>query len=509
MTGQFDDATLAAAAAAGDSAALGLIYDRYGGRLLGLCMSMLRSRADAEDCLQDVFVVAATRLRDLREPELLRSWLFAVARHECLARLDRRRREVPVDEIPDLAETGGDLPATALLDAELAALLRDAAAGLSDRDRLVLELAHRQELSGEELARAIGVPRSTAYTLVDRARATAVRAIGALLVARSNRGQCPRLALILSGWDGKLTALHRKQIARHIDDCEVCDGRRNRIATPAAILGQGQAAIAGFVVLRPQILAAAGRAWHGGGGSAGSVGAHGGVGTAGKAQNWVNGWPPADFRSSVPHRDRHQGHGDDNGDGQGQGQGSQQGPRLGRGPLVLLVALLILVVFGTAAGALVYQNRNKQPALSFTGNPSSTAVPKPPPTATLRSAPAAPASSRAANTVTPPPPTATTRTAPARTATPTTTATPNSTIWVLTVYTAHGSVSVNINGSASTCLPGHVKTPCSYSVPNGQSVAVTIPDDNGSFSSPAGCTNTGPDCDFTMKTDTAVRVAVS
>ena len=132
-------------------------------------------------------------------------------------------------------------------------------AGLSDRDRLLLELADRQQLSGDELAGALGVPRATAYTLVGRARATARNSIGALLVARTGRAECPELDQLLTGWDGQLTTLRRKQIARHIDKCEICSEQRKRVATPLALLGEGRAFAADLVALRMRILRPRGR----------------------------------------------------------------------------------------------------------------------------------------------------------------------------------------------------------------------------------------------------------
>ena len=495
-----DDATLAQAAASGDSTALGLVYDRYSGRLLGFCTTMLRSRADAEDCLQDVFVIAATKLKDLREPALLRSWLFAVARHECLARLDRRRREVPVDEIPDRAAPGADVPAAAALDAELGALLRDAEAGLSDRDRLLLELADRQGLDGEELARAVGVPRSTAYTLVARARTTAARSIGALLVARTGRGSCAELDQILAGWDGQLTALRRKQIARHIDGCETCEARRRRIATPAALLGEGQAFAAGYIGLRTRILNAsshahaiatgraypprvdAGAAANSGGGVGGGVGA--GVGSG----DWIGGWPPADSEFAA-HDHQH---------------------RLKSARLVL-AALLLLIIAGTAIGTLTYWAHHKQPAtLVITG--ATTGAPRtPPPTvqATATPSPTAPTSTQ--STAHTPPAVATTRAAPTKTPTPTATSTSTqgtltATVWTLLIYTGHDSATVNYGGASTDCLPGHINVPCSYTLPEGEQVAITA---DNTFTAPASCTSTGEDCDITMTTNITVRLTGS
>ena len=250
------DAELALLAAGGDQAALGAIFDRYAPRLLAFCTSMLRRRADAEDCLQDVFVIAATRLTGLREPERLRSWLFSVARHECLGRIEKGGREVPVDTIPDTPSAEPDHPADHVLDAELAEVLAAAVAGLPERDRLALELADRQGLPTDEVAAVLGMSPPSAYKVLTRARAGARRSLGALLVARTGRGDCPELALLLADWHGPLTPLLRKRVARHIDGCEICAERQRRVATPAALLGSGPA-FAVPITLRSKILVAA------------------------------------------------------------------------------------------------------------------------------------------------------------------------------------------------------------------------------------------------------------
>ena len=96
-----DDGELARAAAGGDSVAFGAIYDRYADRLFDFCVGMLRDREAAADCVQDVFVTAATKLTLLREPDRLRSWLYAIARHEAIGRLNARRREDLTDTMPD------------------------------------------------------------------------------------------------------------------------------------------------------------------------------------------------------------------------------------------------------------------------------------------------------------------------------------------------------------------------------------------------------------------------
>lgn len=178
-----DDATLARAAAAGDRIAFAEIYDRYADRLHDFCVGMLRDREAAADCVQDVFVTAATKLVQLREPDRLRSWLYAIARSEALSRIRARKREHLSEDLPDMPSGEADM-ATLAARGELADLIREASNGLTDRDRVVLELAYRQGLDGPELAEALGVTPRNANTLVERLRDTIARSLGALLLCK-------------------------------------------------------------------------------------------------------------------------------------------------------------------------------------------------------------------------------------------------------------------------------------------------------------------------------------
>ena len=233
------DAELARAAAAGDRRAFATIYDRYADRLHDFCVGMLRDRDAAADCVQDVFCTAATQLPKLREPDRLRPWLYAIARNEALRCIRDRRREQVSDELPEEASHDAG-PDTLAARNELADLIAEAAGGLVDRDRTVLELAYRHGLDGPELANALEVSPGTANKMVSRLRNTIESSLGALLVARRAQhtaDKCAELGAILADWDGRFSVLMRKRISRHIESCSTCEEERRRLVNPVALLG--------------------------------------------------------------------------------------------------------------------------------------------------------------------------------------------------------------------------------------------------------------------------------
>src|SRR6266567_3486728 len=231
-----EDPEVVAAIVAGDPAGLAEAYDRYAMPLFSYCRSFLREPADAADAVQDTFLVATAKLRDLREPAKLRSWLYAVARNECRRRLRAGNALSGLEEAADMPTQTAEIGA-ATDRAELQQLVRAAIAGLNPRERDVIELSLVHELDGDELAAALGVSRNHVHALLSRARSQLERSLGALIVARTGRAACADLNAMLTGWDGQLTVLMRKRISRHIEQCEVCGERKRRELTPGLFAG--------------------------------------------------------------------------------------------------------------------------------------------------------------------------------------------------------------------------------------------------------------------------------
>ena len=230
------DRDLVAAIVAGDPGGLAAAYDRYASALYAYCRTMLRDPEDAADALQDTFVVAAQKLDGLRDRDRFRPWLYAVARNECLRRVRSRQSTVELDQAGEVSDDGVDVDAS-LRDADIRGLIWSAIQGLNEGEREVFELSVRHELEGADLAAALGVSQNHAHALLSRARGTLEKSLGALLVARTGKEDCPELAEILEGWDGELTPLLRKRVNRHVEQCDICGERKKRELRPEALLG--------------------------------------------------------------------------------------------------------------------------------------------------------------------------------------------------------------------------------------------------------------------------------
>ena len=235
------DSQLVTAYLSGDRNALASMYDLYAPGLYDTAAAMLSDRHDAADMVQDVFCIAAERLNQLRDPDRLKPWLYAVLRNEVYRRTKKRKRATPTDfqseTVPDVvAAFDPNAEGAAASYDELAELVRSAAAGLDERDRLVLELSVRQGLSGTDLADALGVSAEQSYSLVHRMRDRIEKSLGAFTVAKMGSQDCNELATIISGWNGEFSVLIRKRVARHIDECSICEKTRSKYA-PLALFG--------------------------------------------------------------------------------------------------------------------------------------------------------------------------------------------------------------------------------------------------------------------------------
>lgn len=146
------------------------LAETYSGLLFRVAYSVLRSRAEAEDVAQDVFVRILKRSPDLLTVRDLRVWLVRITWN---LSIDRRRRIRPEQIDEDFAKSlvATNAPADeALGDAQrMKAVLRELEK-LPRAERQVLLLSTVEELETPEVAKVLGRSESAVRALLFRAR---------------------------------------------------------------------------------------------------------------------------------------------------------------------------------------------------------------------------------------------------------------------------------------------------------------------------------------------------
>jgi RNA polymerase sigma factor (sigma-70 family) len=145
------------------------LFALHNGEIFGYLLRMVRDGDLAADLTQDTFVKAYRRYDTLQEPEHARAWLYQIAHRVALD--DIRHRKI-IRMIPWTGESRGAAPSAEHLyiDARLSGPMHRALARMPERQRSALLLAELQDLSGLELAAALGVSHVAARALLTRAR---------------------------------------------------------------------------------------------------------------------------------------------------------------------------------------------------------------------------------------------------------------------------------------------------------------------------------------------------
>jgi RNA polymerase sigma factor (sigma-70 family) len=221
-----DDRQLAASLHGAGGKALTKIYGIYGARLYDYCHTYLRDKADAAGAVHDSLIAAQQHIAKLREAEQLRGWLYAIARKECLRRLDDRQVRVEPHEIALTDDDLGLDPGERTRRAEFRELVLSALATLIGREREAVILTARHDLDAWQLARIFGVSVNQAAALVEQASDDLEIAFTATLVARTGREHCPSINALIDVWPPAAETCRR--LIRHIDACPMCSENHQR-----------------------------------------------------------------------------------------------------------------------------------------------------------------------------------------------------------------------------------------------------------------------------------------
>ncbi len=145
------------------------LFARHHAEIYAYLMRMMRDGDLAADLAQDTFMRAYRALESLEDRAKARAWLYQIAHRIALDEIRHRRI---VRFLPLVGESYGAAPSAEHLAMEmrLSGPLARALARIPERQRAALLMAEVGDLSGLELAAALGVSHVAARALLTRAR---------------------------------------------------------------------------------------------------------------------------------------------------------------------------------------------------------------------------------------------------------------------------------------------------------------------------------------------------
>jgi RNA polymerase sigma-70 factor (ECF subfamily) len=159
---------------AGDTSAFESLMVHYEPYILGLLWRITGDRTTAEDLCQDSFLKVLKGLHSFRFQSSFKTWIFRIAHNTATDFLRGRRPEsehddgTALEEIP--AYPGAADPIRAIEESQIRNALHRSVQALPRYQREVIHLFYWDELSVDEISKAMGMPEGTVKTHLFRGR---------------------------------------------------------------------------------------------------------------------------------------------------------------------------------------------------------------------------------------------------------------------------------------------------------------------------------------------------
>jgi RNA polymerase sigma factor (sigma-70 family) len=154
------------------------LFTLHQGEIYAYLARMVRDSELAADMTQDTFVKAYRAYDSLEDPNHARAWLYQIAHRVAL---DEFRRRKIIRFVPWSGESRGAAPSAEhlVLEGRFSGDMQRALLRMPERQRSALILAELHDLTGLELAAALGVSHVAARALLTRARESLRQALAA------------------------------------------------------------------------------------------------------------------------------------------------------------------------------------------------------------------------------------------------------------------------------------------------------------------------------------------
>jgi len=158
----------------GEQNAYAELVNRYQAYVFTLVLRMIKSREDAEEVAQDVFIKAYRSLADFRGESKFSTWLYTIANTTSITFLRKKKLDVhsldneKVFEVADSKDSG--FRANLVEQKSRVNMVNEAIAMLSPDDAEIITLFYKAEQNLEEIARILRLETNTVKVRLHRAR---------------------------------------------------------------------------------------------------------------------------------------------------------------------------------------------------------------------------------------------------------------------------------------------------------------------------------------------------
>ena len=153
-----------------NSEAFRLVYDKLYPQLYYICMRYLKDTEDAEDALQDVFIIVYEKIDSYKGTGSFEGWVKRITVHYCVKVLKKRKlvfelneKELPAEHQPSLYDKQYEV--------DLKSKLQKAIKALPSGFRTVVNLSVIEGYAHKEIAQMLGISEGTSRSQLNRAKA--------------------------------------------------------------------------------------------------------------------------------------------------------------------------------------------------------------------------------------------------------------------------------------------------------------------------------------------------
>ena len=148
-----------------NAAAIDALYRQHGHHVLRRARRILGNEDDAREVVQDVFEALLAHGASFRGESTITTWLYSATTNGCLNKLRNAKTRARLLDARNTHE------ATASADAEVAAIVRDLLARVPASLAAIAIHYYADEMTHEEIARALGCSRRHVGDLLERLHA--------------------------------------------------------------------------------------------------------------------------------------------------------------------------------------------------------------------------------------------------------------------------------------------------------------------------------------------------